>query len=218
MAKVIFCIDSASMLCGTEFNHPEDAIRLSGLKPKDYAKKKQLFEKLLGLTKQVKVSDVCIQLEMPEGVQNVAEKLLDSYGLGAGFSDDIRTPQNVAMAVYQCCKHRNLKIKVKSKLIAISNIEPGQWKRLEEQWDKWIETAQPFNKNAAPASKRDEGLDSLEPATGNDRNDPQQVSHVEEMPYEEWKQSMLGKAMRELQQGSDAPESGNTKNPNTCAF
>lgn len=217
MAKVIFCIDSASMLCGTAFDHPEVAIRLSGLKPKDYAKKKQMFDKLLGLTKQIKVSDVCVQLEMPEGVQSLAEKLLDTYRLGGGFSDDIESPQNVAMAVYQCCKHRNLKVKVKSKLIAISNIEPAKWKRLEEQWDKWIETAQPFSRSSAPASKRDERLE-LEPAAGNDRNASQQAAHVEEVPYEEWKQSLLEKAMRAAQKATDAPNSGNTNNPSACAF
>lgn len=186
------------MLCGTEFDHLDVATKLSGLKPKEYTRKKQLFEKLLGLTKQLKISDICCQLNLPESIQNDATNLIYLYKFATSYNDEMQSSHNMAMAIYQCCKYRKLKIKIKSKLITIGNLDGSKWKRLEEQWDKWIETNEPFkNKQFTAALQQLHKIDTMIDENSLLRHQKEAI--VEEIPYEEWKKTMLDKAMRYLQ-------------------
>lgn len=199
-AKTIFCLESASMLCGTEFEHMDDAIKLSGLNRKEYSRKKQLFDKLLDLSKKIHVIDVCIQLELPENIQNDAKRLLDQYKITSNFGDDVESAHYIAMAIYQCCKRRKMK-KFKTKLITLSKLEPNKWKRLEERWDKWIETCQPFKTENASQTKQCDDITKQAPSTedkdnSTDANDTQSI--FDEKPYEIWKAEILTKAFNEL--------------------
>lgn len=211
-AKVIFCIESASMVCGTEFNHADDVYKLSGLKPKDYARKKQFFDKLLGLSKQIRISDVCLQLDLPDTIQCDAKRLLDVYASTAKFADDAQSAHNITMAVHQCCKYRKIKTKLRPKLIALSNIDAAKWKRLEEQWDKWIESAEPFQKRISCTVTSNALANASLSNEANEPNKGQQQDAAEaELPYEEWKQKMLAKAMKQLTKLNETSQAENHK-------
>lgn len=138
-SKIVFCLQSASNLMGTPFEHSDVAHSLSGLKKTEYQRQRQNFEKLLNLTKQLEVSDICSKYELPDTIRTLAVQILKKYEKYAQNKDDVRASQSIAMAVFQSCKIKKKKLsKIKSSLIATSTLDNAKWKRLEEQWDKWM--------------------------------------------------------------------------------
>lgn len=148
VAKVVFSIECASNLCGTEFNYPEVAFQLAGLKKTEYQRQKNVFEKLLNLNKSLKLKDICLQLELNDAIKTNAQCLLDAYKKHPTFTDDINSAHCITMAIYQSCKLKKIKMsKLKTKLIALSNLNVAKWKRIEEQWHKWITAEDPLKGN-----------------------------------------------------------------------
>lgn len=194
-AKVVFSLERASLLCGTEFDHQDDAIRFTNMGKKEYVRNKKMFEKLLGLQRQLQLKDICLQMDLPSSIQSNAQRLLNAYASSAKFADDIQSAHCLTMAVYQCCKRQKLK-STKQKLMALSDLDAAKWKQFEEKWDKWIVTEEPLKENTT--------------STKTTTKEPTEVNNVEqqhdaiaktvEQPYEEWKKQMIDKAMAEIQQ------------------
>lgn len=197
-AKSIFCLESASMLCGTAFDYPIEAIKYSGLNKKEYFRHKNTFDTLLGLKRQLQLKDICLQLDLPQSIQTKAQHLLNSYQMSEKFTDNIQSAHCLTMAVYQCCKQQKIK-SVKNKLSALSGVDNSTWKHLEEQWDKWIVSAEPFKEKMVPIhsddSVRKVDDEEIQPdstrSTGKTGEDKTQS-------YEEWKAAMIAKAMAAL--------------------
>lgn len=207
-AIVIFSLESASTLCGTAFDHLDEAIKLSGLNKKEYGRQKKTFDKLLGLTRQLHLKDICLQFELPQSVQLNAQRLLKAYEMSGNFTDDIQSAHCLAMAVYECCKQQKIKFKaIKSKLSALSGLDSGQWKRLEEQWDKWILSAEPFKEKRIPITSVENERnvenerDLIDPASS-----PVKTDEAKIQSYEEWKASMVAKAMAEINKQNDTSQ------------
>lgn len=203
-ALACFCLESASTLCGTAFDHRDDAIKYSGLNNKDYNRQKNRFDAMLNLKRQLQLKDICLQLELPQTIQLNAQRLLNAYEMSEKFKDDIRSAHCLTMAVYQCCKRQKIK-SVKSKLSALSSLDSGQWKRFEKEWDEWMVSAEPFKEKLLPISNGE-----LERHTDDvhiENNSAQSsVKIVEEktQSYEEWKAKMIAKATIELMKQNDA--------------
>lgn len=143
---MVFSIDCAASIYGNDACDLEQALKLSGLKKSEYGRKKQIFETLLEIAKKLTLSEICAQLALNDVIKNDAEQLLKAYSRKKQLcSSDIDSPHNLSMAIYQCCKRKKMKItKIKSQLGSISRLDSGQWKKFEEEWDKWIEQEQPF--------------------------------------------------------------------------
>lgn len=125
---------------GTPFEHLDVAQSLSGLRKTEYQRQKQNFEKLLNLTKQLEIGEICSKYELPDTIRALAVEILKKYEKYARSVDDARTSQSIAMAVYQSCKIKRRKMgKIKNYLISVSNLDNAKWKKLEEQWDKWMQ-------------------------------------------------------------------------------
>lgn len=205
-ALVCFCLESASTLCGTAFDHPDDAIKLSGLNNKDYNRQKNGFDTSLNLKRQLQLKDICLQLELPQTLQSNAQHLLNAYKISEKFTDDIQSAHCLTMAVYQCCKRQKIK-SVKSKLSALSGLDSGQWKRFEIEWNEWMVSAEPLKEKLSAISNIDIERHTADVHTENN-SAQSSVKIVEEkiQSYEDWKASMLAKAraMIELKKQNDA--------------
>lgn len=148
--KMVMSIDCAATLCGSDFDH-DQALKLSGIRKSEYAKKKQLFESLLDLAKKVNLNEICAQLELNDLVKSDAKQLLVEYKKRPTFKDDISSAHCIAMAIYQSGKLRKVKLsKIKSKLITISKLDTGRWKKFEEEWDSWISQDSPLSQASKP--------------------------------------------------------------------
>lgn len=187
------------MQCGTAFDFPDEAIRYSGLNQKEYARQKNTFDLLLGLNRQLKLKDICLQLELPQSIQTNAQRLLKAYERSAKFKDDIQSAHCLTMAVYQCCKQQKIKQKVKNKLFALSNLDGGQWKQLEDQWNRWIASTEPFKEKSMPIiNSETERTVEDERHHGDAAQSAMKTSEERTLDYEEWKAQMIAKAMAEL--------------------
>lgn len=207
IAKVVFCVESASTLCGTAFDHPDEAIKLSGLSKKEYDRQKKTFDKLLGLTRQLQLKDICLKFELPQSVQLNAQRLLKAYESSGKFTDDIQSAHCQAMAVYECCKQQKIK-SMKSKLSTLSGLDTGQWKRLEEQWDKWIVSAEPFKEQRVPLTndENERNGDGLHVAQTDSASSTKKTDETKIQSYEEWKAAMIAKAMAEIKRQNDTSQ------------
>lgn len=186
------------MLCGTAFEDPIDAIKYSGLTKKEYGRHKKMFDKLLGLERQFQLKDICLQLELPQTIQTKAQQLLNAYQMSEKFTDNIQSAHCLTMAVYQCCKQQKIK-SVKSKLSALSGVDTGTWKQLEEQWDKWIVSAEPFKEKLVSISHEESArIVNDERISAESTRPTGKIGEEKTQSYEEWKAAMIAKAMAEL--------------------
>lgn len=150
---MILCIDCASTLCASGIDSKE-AERLSGLKKIEYNRKKQLFEKLLSLTKKTNLNEICAQLELNDVIKSDVSALLTKYSKRKDFIDDINSAHCIAMAIYQVWNHRKQKGSgVKQRLIALSKLNATKWKEFEADWVKWIEEESPLSRNVKANAK-----------------------------------------------------------------
>lgn len=157
-ARCVICLDLSTSLYGHEFdsvrivfdtkgspfNNTDDdifclqqtALKLSGFKRPSYLNSRRIVEKLLELSKPMGVSEICVQLSLTE-IQSASQTLLDRFVSSSGLRNiDTTHPQYAAMAVYQMCRLRKIKIQ-KSKLISFSHLKSSQWAVLEKSWDSW---------------------------------------------------------------------------------
>lgn len=194
-AIVVFCLESAAMSCGTSFEFRDDAIKYAGLNKKEYGRQKKTFDKLLGLDRQLQLKDICLQLDLPQTIQSMAQRLLKAHEMSAKFTDDIQSAHCLTMAVYQCCRRQKIK-SVKNKLCELSNLDKSQWKRLEEQWDKWIVSAEPFKEKSMPTANDESGRNvNIEYTAAVPLAPAVKIDEEKTQSYEEWKKAMLDRAM-----------------------
>lgn len=159
--KIILSIDCASKLCATGIDYDE-AIKFSGVKKKEYGRQKQLFEKLLELTKKLQVNKICAQLELNDVVKTDAVTLLSEYSKRKNFTDDIDSAHCITMAIFQAWKQRKLKGgNPKAKLIELSHLSSSAWKTFESDWNKWIEQDAPLARIAKKQATADQDVEMI---------------------------------------------------------
>lgn len=151
-AKLILCIEWASIVCGTDLDHRE-AVKLSALTEIDYNRQKDLIDKFLNLSKKLTLDEICAQLEINDRLKNDARQLYNEYQAKRSYynDDDTNSVPILAMAIYQSLKLRKVKSlsAIKTKLVQLSKLKPiGKWKQLEDEWDKWIEKCAPLKMGA----------------------------------------------------------------------
>lgn len=143
-ARVALSIHCAAMMCNTDFD-PKETIKLSALKEKEYARQKELFEKLLDIDKKWTLNKMCAQFEMNDALKNDANRLLNEYVKKNPLLNETNNTSFLAMAIYQSFRIRKMKCNtVKPKLIQLSKMSGKMWKALEEQWTNWIDTNTPL--------------------------------------------------------------------------
>lgn len=219
-AKIIISIDcAANLLSNSEFQ-TDEAIKLSGLKKKEYDRQKELIEKLLDLGKKLTLDEICAQLELSDSIKTNAAQLLKEYKKTKFLSEDINDAQYLTMAIYQSCHIRKYKTSnIKSKLIQLSRLSAKTWKSLENEWFCWIE-ANPSVLKQAKATTANNQVE--EKGNTNKRNYFPEISskifflgnnvckhkingdenmvqiEPEIQPYEEWREYMVKNAEAEL--------------------
>lgn len=151
-AKLVICIDCASILCGIEINHRE-AVKFSGAKTEsEYNRQKELIQKLLNLNKSLTLDEICAQLEISERSKSDARQLFNAYTANQfGDADNVA---HMAMAIHQSLKLRKEKNAAAKKLAQLGHLKPKQWKELENNWDNWIEKSKPLTAAAAAVDHR----------------------------------------------------------------
>lgn len=223
---MILCIDCASTLCASGIDFTR-ALELSGLKKMEYNRKKQLFEKLLSLTKKINVNEICAQLELNDVIKSDVIALLAQYVKRKNFKDDINSAHCVAMAIYQAWKHRKQKgCGVKQRLIALSKLNSTKWKEFEAVWDKWIEQELPLKRNVKARAKAEQILVDCEgiqmckrsflkfiyslklfilfkdQSPSDEKENMSTPDGIELEPYEHWRDRMITIAKAELAKGN----------------
>lgn len=145
--KIVMSINCAADECGTDFDH-ESAMKRCNLRKKEYNKQKELFEKLLNLSRGLSLSEICAQFELNDAMKNTAAQLLNEYKKRQTLLSDINSQQALSsMAIYQSCKLKKFKglTSIKTKLIQLSKLNPNSWKQLETEWNSWIEKSSPLS-------------------------------------------------------------------------
>lgn len=137
-AKTVICIDIATNLLGSHFD-TGTALKISGLKKSAYSNHKRTIEKVLDISKQIGINEICVQLGLNQ-IQNKSAELLEQYKVCVAETEsaqdhDLSHPQYAAMAIYQMCLKRKMK-SYKQKLISFSHLKPAQWTLLEKNWEK----------------------------------------------------------------------------------
>lgn len=152
--KIVLSIDCGAALYGHQCDI-EELMKRSGLKRNDYSNKRQRFEQSLNLAKKITLNEICAMLELNETVQLDAEYLLNEYKRKMFLNDDDSVALLMAMALFQTCKSRGVKIS-KSKLLSLKGMESlkSRWKKVEEEWNQWMEKETPFAKRAKPKSAK----------------------------------------------------------------
>lgn len=150
--KILLSIDCGAALNGIQCNS-DDLLKFSGLKRNDYGNKRQKFEQSLNLAKKITLTEICAMLELNETIQFDAEYLLNEYKRKMFLKDADSFALLMAMAVFQTCKFRSIKMN-KSKLLALKGMEAvkSSWKKLEDEWNQWMEKETPFEKRAKTKS------------------------------------------------------------------
>ena len=181
----------------------QTALKLSGYKKPSYLNNRRIIEKLLELSKPTGVQEICVQLGLTE-IQDQSKSILEQFTSSSVLRNvDTTHPQYAAMAVYQMCKLRKIKIQ-KTKLISYSHLKSSQWALLEKSWETWAknnaDTIQKFqltkkglaNTRSIPSGDQVESLSNKE----NNHITVQEKS-VEE--YSEWRERVLKKAFEDLE-------------------
>lgn len=221
-AKMIICIHCAASLCNSEFNM-DDAVRLSGLKKKEYVRQKELIEKLLEVGKKLTFDEICAQLEINDLIKKDAVELLKMYNKTKFLTDGINNAQYLAMAIYKSYEIRKYKTNnIKTKLIHLSRLSTKVWKSLENEWTSWIENTPDVLKHVKMANAKttveDHGIANIKKEiksnkinkihfkfSGNtlckdQKNDGDNIIQIEPeiQPYEEWRENIIIKTKAEL--------------------
>lgn len=116
---------------------------------------------------------------------------------------DTTHPQYAAMAVYQMCKLRKIKIQ-KTKLISYSHLKSSQWALLEKSWEAWAknntDTIQNFQlTKKGLADTRSIPSGDLVESISNKENHHTAVQEKSVEEYSEWRERVLKKAFEDLE-------------------
>lgn len=152
--KIVLSIDCAAALNGIQCDL-DSLLKLAGLKRNDYSNKRQRFEQFLNLAKKITLQEVCAMLELNDTIRLDAEYLLGEYKRKAFLNDADSVALFMAMAVYQTCKYRGIKVS-KTKLCALKGMESAKssWKKVEDEWTQWMQQETPLANRNAAKSKR----------------------------------------------------------------
>lgn len=193
---------SPSVTSLTNFNliFQQMALKLSGFKKPSYLNSRRLIEKLLDLNKPMGVSEIAIQLNLTE-IQASSQTMLDRFVSSSDLRNiDTTHPQYGAMAVYQMCRLRKIKIQ-KTKLISFSHLKPSQWSVLEKSWESWTKANPDKIQDFLPLKKGKSAAQSTETTAaasnhGEEKSEP--ITKIVE-EYEDWKERVLKKAFEDLE-------------------
>ncbi|KAJ8710686.1 hypothetical protein PYW08_009201 [Mythimna loreyi] len=196
-SKVVICLDLAAAMLGADLD-VKTAIKYSGLKPSAYSNTKKVVQNLLELNSdKLTTTMLCLTLQC-QGVQELADRILQEYQRLAKMEVDLNLPQYVCMAVYQACRVSKVKV-LKSKIIEKSRLKPAQWSKLDADWSKFTDLhfATAKKKKGRPAKA------AVEDVVNEDAMDidvPKQEEPQQEQieAYEDWKKRMLEAAYKEL--------------------
>lgn len=153
----MICLDLSTSLYGHEFDAVSEqlsrlrfmcndtmylqqtALKLSGFKKPSYLNNRRIIEKLLDLSKPMGIAEICVQLSLTE-IQAASRTIFEQFLSSSGLRNiDTSHPQYAAMAVYQMCRLKKIKIQ-KTKLISFSHLKSSQWSVLEKSWDTWAKS------------------------------------------------------------------------------
>ncbi|XP_026477139.1 origin recognition complex subunit 6 [Ctenocephalides felis] len=202
LAQAVICLDLASSFLGTSFDS-DYALKLSGFKKSTYLNSLRTIEKLLDLSKDLTISELCVQLGVTS-VKEKAEILLSKYK--TSHDCDISHPQYVAMAVYQACRLSKIKLQ-KSMIVPFSRIKGSQWTMLEKTWTTWVDEVSPTLFKDAVQNNGDKIAENLGKAIDAGKSDGKQDSEkIEIEDYDVWKKRILEEAYRELEKQKNAME------------
>lgn len=193
-AKTVLCFDLASTFLGKVFDK-EAALPLSGLKKSQYLNNLNTVEKLLDLKKDIKISDLCVQLGCT-AIKDDAEEILNKYKQLDKKIKDFEHPQYMAAAVYIACKAKKVSIE-KSHIISISRLKPSQWKELVSEFEQLGLTK--ANMKSVSKGHIEEDIQNTEQYH---TSKTEQTEEYEE--YEVWKKRILEKAYAALEKEKEA--------------
>lgn len=158
------------------------------------------MEKLLELSKPVGVPEICIQLGLTE-VQEASTLALNQFVENNKLRNiDTAHPQYAAMAVYQLCKIKKIRIQ-KNKFISISHLKPSQWTVLEKSWETWAKKNQgPGQELVAPSTKDERSNKNDIPLENGCVKDPKPKNDSDSTEeFHEWRERVLAKAFVDLE-------------------
>ncbi|CAB3229589.1 unnamed protein product [Arctia plantaginis] len=197
-SKVVICLDLAAGLLGADLD-TKSAIKYSGLKPSAYANTKKVVENLLELNcDRLTTNMLCVTLQC-NGVQDLAEKILQEYQRLSKMEVDLNLPQYVCMAVHQACRINKVKI-TKSKLLEKSRLKPAQFSKLDAEWTKFTDLH--FAVKKKKGRQATNIVDNVEAEESMEVDVPKMNEHSQEKieSYEDWKKRMLETAYKELKE------------------
>lgn len=150
------------------------------------------------------VSEICIQLGLTE-IQTTSQTILDQFVSSSDLRNIETThPQYAAMAVYQMCKLKKIKVQ-KTKFISFGHLKPSQWTLLEKSWDAWAKHNQENLKEFQVAKKSRNNTASEATNTGKERAESTSLSAAPPPPpppteeYPEWRKRVLQQALEDLE-------------------
>lgn len=150
------------------------------------------------------IAEICVQLGLTE-IQAASRSILDQFVSSSGLRNiDTTHPQYSAMAVYQMCRLKKIKIQ-KTKLISFSHLKPSQWSVLEKSWDTWAKSLPEKLREFQTSKKAAQSI----PIAADDICEAKIVkiagaatktsTDIEE--YTDWRERVLKKAFEELEGG-----------------
>lgn len=148
------------------------------------------------------ISEICVQLSLTE-IQAASKSILEHFVSSSGLRNiDTTHPQYAAMAVYQMCRLRKIKIQ-KTKLISFSHLKPSQWAVLEKSWDTWAK-ANPDKLLEFQTSKKAPSSSHIttEPSQGATTDSGSLLKATIAQPVEEytvWRERVLKQAFEDLE-------------------
>ncbi|XP_026750556.2 origin recognition complex subunit 6 [Galleria mellonella] len=196
VSKVAVCLDLAARMIGVDYD-VKAVIKYSGLKPAMYANSRKVLENLLEINSdKLSTSLLCITLQC-NGVQTLADKILQDYQKQAKMEIDLNLPQYVCMAVYQACRINKVKVP-KSKILEKSRLKPAQWAKLDADWTKFVDEHFAGVKKRVRQPKDLKENDDNQEKMEVDSPKKEETADLQIEPYKDWKQRMLEAAYKEL--------------------
>lgn len=149
------------------------------------------------------ISEICVQLGVTE-IQVASKSILEHFVQSSCLRNiDTTHPQYAAMAVYQMCKLKKIKIQ-KSKLISFSHLKSSQWALLEKSWETWSKNNKDKLTEFQVSKKGQENVSAAESVsvatckeTGSKGESQSSTACVE--PYTDWRERTLKKAFEDLE-------------------
>lgn len=192
-SKLIICIDISCKMLNITLDSQE-AYKYSALRKTRYDKSLQTIMKLMNFNKELEIKDVALKMEIINpSIEKTAKKIIKAYA-EQKTEVDLDHPQYNTMSVYQACKVENVKTN-KKKFIAMSNLKPNQWAKLEKMFDEVRADIKPDQPNNNTNQKSSE---IIEQASNESSKTLKRKIAPEVEDYESWKKRTLAKAYADL--------------------